>query len=572
MVTRHRLHVLLVLVLQLAAGCAARGRGRAPAARAEARPSTTQLVAPTTLPSIATLPLDQILPVAELPAPRPTTAPATVPTTAQADADRPPIDALVLYAEAVDHLNANRRTAAAELLEKAAALDPNSFEVQYSLGRARAREAGTPDPRAIEAYERAAAINPDHLRLQTELGRLYLAAGEEDKALRHLRLALKTSDYPDGEADAAAAELLLGRALSREGYHAAAVEVYERLAARLQNPSPALRADPETAFLIARPELLKLQLAESYAQAGRFEPALEVYRDAARRDPGSFELRARVVHALLGLNRREEAAAEAAEAVARFRASPASVALLRETTSPGGVGGLVEQLQHLRRQRPRERSLLFALADVMKEEGRAGEARRILAGAAVDAPADPEVVRRLYESARDSDPTGRGAALMLVDWSARFPQAVHLLGDHWDDLLRQVGGRRFGLRDLLALDAPADAPARWAAAKDFWAAHVARLRHRRDVARQALTRAAESRPLFPPAPRAWAGWDLAELGVTKEQRSARVGGLAEAASAEQGDGPALAEELRGMLLLSAGDFAGARFENGAARARCVQER
>jgi predicted Zn-dependent protease len=51
---------------------------------------------------------------------------------------------------------------------------------------------------------------------------------------------------------------------------------------------------------------------------------------------------------------------------------------------------------------------------------------------------------------------------------------------------------------------------------------------------------------------------LVELGVTKEQRIARVGGLAEAASAEQGDGPALAEELRGMLLLSARDFAGAR--------------
>ena len=187
---------------------------------------------------------------------------------------RPPIDALLLYGRAVDQLNAHRRMAAVELLERAVALDPDSFELHYTLGRAYTREGATPDPRSILELERAAEINPDHLKLQTELGRMYLATGEQDKSLWHLRLALKTGGYAADQATAAIAERQLTRVLARGGYHAAAVEVYERLAARLENPPGALRANPEIAFLIARPELLRLQAAESYEKIGRFDMAL----------------------------------------------------------------------------------------------------------------------------------------------------------------------------------------------------------------------------------------------------------------------------------------------------------
>ena len=533
----------LLVCAVTAAGCGARQRP-APRPPATAPVATTQPLAPATVPSIATLTLDQILPAAELP--RPTTAPATRP------AGRPPIDALLLYGRAVDDLNAGRRSSAVELLEKAVALDPASFELHYALGRSYARDGSAPDGRAVAELQRAAEINPDHLRLQVDLGRVLLSAGEEEKGLWHLRLALKTSKYESDEAGAAAAELLLGRALAREGYHTAAVEAYERLLARLENPGPALRSNPETAFLIARPELLQLQAAESYAQVGRFEPALEAYRAASRRDPRSFELRARVVKALAGLKRHDEAAAEAADAVARFRASPASVALLRETVAGAGGGGVVELLQRLRRQRPRERSLLFATAEVLRLEGRPDEARRMLYEAAAAAPGDPELVRRLYEAERDADPQGAAAARFLVDWSSRHPEAVHLLGEHWDDLLSRG---RMGLAGLRRLEPAGEAGPRWAAAKEFWVAHVARLRHRRDVARAALHASTDATPPFAPALRAMAGWDRQELGMTAEGRKAEVERLAAAA---ERDDAALAEELRGMVLLSARDFAGAR--------------
>jgi predicted Zn-dependent protease len=102
----------------------------------------------------------------------------------------------------------------------------------------------------------------------------------------------------------------------------------------------------------------------------------------------------------------------------------------------------------------------------------------------------------------------------------------------------------------------AAARGQWDAAKEFWVAHVARLRHRRDVARQALERAAAATPLYPPALRSWAGWDREALGLTEEERTALVGRLAERAEGEGGNG-ALAEELRALLLISAKDFPGA---------------
>jgi predicted Zn-dependent protease len=543
-----------------AAGCAARAPESVPAPRAAA---ATQAVDASTVPSIATLPLDQILPAAKLPAPastRPSTGPSTAPTTAPAD--RPPLDAVLLYAQVTDHLAAGRRLVAIELLQRAIALDPDSFELHYALGRAYARDGGGPDARALAELERAAEINPDHLRLQTELGRLYLAGGDDDRGLWHLRLALQTGEYQTDDAGAAISELLLGRALARKGYHAAAVEVYERLMGRLETPGMAIRGHPETAFLLARPELLKLQAAESYERIGRIGPALAAYQSAARRDPGSMELRARVVRALVGLKRLDDAASEAADAVAYFHGNPAAVDLLRDVCrAMGREGAVVDELRRLQRRRPRDRAVVFALADVMRAEGRAPEAQRLLRAAAESSPADPEIVRRVYEHARDADPAGRAAARFLVDWSARFPDAVHLLGDHWDDLLRPVGVRRLGLRELAALTPPADVTAaargRWDAAKEFWVAHVARLRHRRDVARAALERAAAATPPYPPALRSWAGWDREALGLTGDERASLVEQLAERAGRDGGNG-ALAEELRALLLISAGDFPGAR--------------
>src|SRR5439155_18536520 len=153
----------------------------------------------------AELSLDEVLPPAVLPAPapasRPASQPATPPSTNPAAPQRPPLEALTLYAEACDNLLKHRRLAAVTLLEKAIALDPDSFELHFALGRAYLGSGGS-DERSVAEMGRAAEIDPDHVELQTDLGRQYLVRGDADKALWHLRLALVTSDYPSKEAEA----------------------------------------------------------------------------------------------------------------------------------------------------------------------------------------------------------------------------------------------------------------------------------------------------------------------------------------------------------------------------------
>src|SRR5882757_4474759 len=72
----------------------------------------------------ANLTLDQIAPAVVLP------EPATQPS------DRPSLDAIELYARAIDEQLQNRRFAAINDLEKAVTLDPSSAELRQSLGRA----------------------------------------------------------------------------------------------------------------------------------------------------------------------------------------------------------------------------------------------------------------------------------------------------------------------------------------------------------------------------------------------------------------------------------------------------
>src|SRR3954469_25424855 len=98
------------------AGCA-KNRAAERGAAAALSPATAPTSRPSPdVPSYFTL--DQILPIPKLPAPkaRPTTAPA-------------PLDALHAYAQGHAALARGDRNTAVNVLEKAAALDPNSPEI-----------------------------------------------------------------------------------------------------------------------------------------------------------------------------------------------------------------------------------------------------------------------------------------------------------------------------------------------------------------------------------------------------------------------------------------------------------
>ena len=488
----------------------------------------------------AMLSLDQIEPRPALLRPAPTTGPTTAPS----ELDRPPIEALYLYAQARDCLLNGRRYTAISLLDKAIALDPDSYELHYALGQAY-QMGRTFDERSIEAMERAAAIDPDHLDLQTDLGRQYLAKGDLPRATEHLRLALQTRQYATDESAAAVADYFLARALQSQGYDRAALEQYAKLLGRAKDRPLALRHDPHLAFIVS--DRLQVDVGDLYAKRGLHHLALPLFESAAARDPDNLERQSRVVRSLGALGRHEQATALALDLVARLRAGAEAVALLREAhraagDEPGAAAAAA--LRRLHDQRPGDRDMLSALVDLLAAAGRADEADELLARAAErgDGGADAELLRRRFDLRAGAGDV-EGAARFLIETVARRPDLAAELDPVWGELLRPAREATLRLPALQSLPVP---PA-LEAAKAYAVSRVAARTFRERAARNALERAVTFSPPFAPAYRDFLDqlWTRADADEAEKLRRTQT--LIDAASAA-GDA-ALAEELNGLSLL-----------------------
>jgi tetratricopeptide (TPR) repeat protein len=433
----------LVLALAVATtGCAARRTGSVPATAATTQPAA--LVGEATAPDM--LPLDQILPAPVL------EAPATQPSA------RPPVDAIVHYANGRAALLDGRRQTAINEFEKAAELDPHSFEVFQSLGEAHLG-GNIADSDSIDAFLKAAAIRPDDLHTRIQLGRQFLVKGNADAALRQLRLALQTTEYNRDDDQSAVADYFLARVLQQKGYDRAALDRYQILLTKLQNPSLELRGNPELAMLMSRPEVLYLQIGQLYEKHKEYDEALKMYEPAAQQDPANFDLQAKVVRALAAAGKRDEAGRRAAEIVTRFRADAQSLALMREVyKSIGKESAVIDELKRLRADRPDDRSLLFTEADVMKSMGREQEAKDLLADAWKKNPADIEVLRRLYSLYDQKDDT-TGAMRVLIQALATDPDILREIMPRWADLIRSSRKNRVTVATLQRMEVPEGAEA-----------------------------------------------------------------------------------------------------------------
>jgi tetratricopeptide (TPR) repeat protein len=514
---------LAILFGNAALGCAA-GKPEAAAA--------TSLAASPAPSTQASLTLAEITPAVTL-----ADAPATQP------AGRPPAEALTLYAQATDALQTGRRFTAINLLQKAIELDPQSFELNYALGRSQV--IGRPhDDASIAAMEKAAAIRPDHLDLQTDLGRQYLAKGDLANALRHLRLAVQTSDYRAEEPAAPLADLFLARALQQSGYDRAALEQYAKLLRRVQGRPMSARNDPHLAFLIT--DRLYIDIGDLYARNGQLEDALAAFEPAARRDPSDFDIEARVVRALVSLRRWDEASRRAAEAVVRFRASPVSLELLREVhrAKGGETAGSAKALAAMYKERPNDTTVLFALVELLREDGRWTQADDLLAKHAERSPGEFGVMRQRVQLRLHQDDV-EGAAALLVQTLTNRPQNAAEIEAMWPELVTPARANHLKLAPIQALDVP---PAQ-AAAKELAVAAVAGELRRSTIAEQAIVRAVAARPPFPPAFRKRLADIWQRRGTPDDRRVALTDKLiAAAADGGSTDGP-LPQELRGLSLL-----------------------
>lgn len=439
-----------------------------------------------------------------------------------------------------------QRYTAINLLEKAIKLDPKSYELRYWLGQANAGPSMPYDP-AINAFESAAAIDPNHVTLQSELGRLYLAKGEVAKAIEHLRLALQTDGYDDDDSAAAVTDFYLAKALQQAGYDRAALDSYVRLIGRLQNGGLVTRGSPELSYLVAQPEGLFVQVGELCEKRGMLDDAIRLYKLAVDRKGEDFSYQSHLVRALASAGKHDEATAAATDVVRQFRASPESLALLKDVFKKfGGDDAVARELERLHREQPTDRTILYALVDVLNTSGHRDRAIALLTDAAKRQRYDTELVRRLfklYDAAGDVD----AGARLVIDALAARPDATRDFVPLWSELLRPWRKNHVTVDRLQSLSVPPQAQA----SKSFWLAELARIWGREQLARAALEHAVKQVPPFAPAHRVligqyWQRQDWDEAQKTKASQDL-------IASVERSGDPALAAELRGLLALAKKD-------------------
>jgi tetratricopeptide (TPR) repeat protein len=519
--------VITLLALDLL-GCSAAHHAPPPQAvqNVAAHPATQ--AAP--LDPRALLPLDQIGPQATL------QAPATQPS------DPPSVEAVRLFAQAhIAELDENI-PGAIDLLKKAVKLDPTSFQLHYTLGQLYLGQAPYNND-SIHELEEAASIEPDHLELQTNLGRQYLAKNDGAAAMIYLRLATQTSEYKLADASSVIADFFLAGALEKQGYDQAALTVYQRLAARLRSPSMAMRMDRQTEVLLDHVGALSAQIAELLQKLRRYDQAAAAYREAVQSDPGNFELRAHECSCLIAGGKNEQAAAAATECVMKLGATPQTLDLLREVyRSFGRDSDAIDALSRLYRQHPNQRSLLYALTDLMSSSGRADQADRLLAEAARKKPMDGAILARRFEIRRASGDI-KGAAQLLVETSADHPEMADDVAPLWAKLTIPGAADRLRIAGVKALTASSHAQA----AKLFWLSRAQRGAHRDAAARDALEQAVNLKPPFAPAFRDLVDVLWPDQDVTAAAKVEASSKLADRA-ASAGD-QSLAAEVKGLALL-----------------------
>ncbi|MBV8780077.1 MAG: tetratricopeptide repeat protein, partial [Phycisphaerae bacterium] len=479
----------------------------------------------------AATPLDQVDGSFSLPAPL------------AAAGGRAPMDALMLYAKARIEEENDQRYNAISLLEQAAARDPLSFDIQHDLAMLYLAANYNGD-QAESALEKAAALRPDDMETQSDLGRVFLSRGELDKAVLHLRYATETSDYRAGADGAAIVDYYLAQALQKNGYDRAALESYSQLLKRLQNTPESVRGNPEIQYWLSRPELLYAEVGRLREKQGDTAAALAAYRIVSERSPDDIDTREHMVTLLMELNRQNEAARLAVDSIARTHASPQSLDMLR-TVYHGDDGGAVVALNQLLDQHPSDRTVLFALSDMLVADGQPNRAVLVLNKVASTqkddrGAGDIQIVSKLFQVLIGQNKT-QDAARLLVETSAARPDTAEELLPCWIQLTSHTRPNQLHSAELEAMQFSPSATA----AKAYWVARTAI--GRPELLKSALAESLAQQPPFAPAYRFALSQILNSSDLTPNARQQQIDQLV---ASVRNSAPAIAQELLGIALLS----------------------
>ncbi len=212
-----------------------------------------------------------------------------------------------------------REAEAAGSFQRAARVDPNSYQALYNLGVSYL-ESGQPRS-ALSALEDAMALNKDSGQVRLALATAYDQLAQPEPALQQAEAALSRLDEPEllGEAN-----FIMGRALYRLGdYRGASIALGRVVTEQPDNAQAQLWAglaayqqgDYRTAIqyyersVQLNPNSIeaRINLGAAYLASERYRDAELVYQLLTQENPGDAEAQYNLGWALFSQNRREEA-------------------------------------------------------------------------------------------------------------------------------------------------------------------------------------------------------------------------------------------------------------------------
>jgi tetratricopeptide (TPR) repeat protein len=316
------------------------------------------------------------------------------------------------------HMRQNDVPAAEQTAREALALDAGNIEAHRVLGLivaaySESGEENAPDARAAEYVKEAiahlekVAATPGgatDLNVQYNLGRVYLRAGDTNKAIERLQGVVDQNPY------SIQARLSLAQAFGAAERHdeaadalAPAVEDEPRLASTLAQfyERAGKQAEATAAYekaLEANPKDLRALLAMSraYSRAGEHEQAIDTLARAQALVPNDAGITAFLVQTYLQAKRYPEAAMLSAEAQKKHKGDLRFTRLhARALFETGDRSRAIALMESAMRSAPEDTASHLALADLYVDAGREADAVKMLDAAAQKFPKDADVLNFL---------------------------------------------------------------------------------------------------------------------------------------------------------------------------------
>jgi len=375
----------------LAAVAAALACGAA-AGRCEAQTTTRSARTKPAPPARATVPFDQLTPPVSKPTGRP-------------EARKLSARSKKLVDEARQQLSRRKTSEAIRQLERALGYDPGNPQILRLLGQA---YLALPNRgKAVTNLTAAAEAAPDDLDTQVLLGQLAAGQRRTDKAIEHLRTALKCSAAKPESGRAAEALLTLALILDRERYWTAALECYTRLGRWIEDHGRSYAERKSLREWVLRSERLHARRGALLLLLGQRKQAAELLRRAYRRNRTQTGTAKLLVEALLGDGQYAEVEKLLLEMGSQPTQQPNVPELAAELCRQAGERELPLRLwKAYYRRRASDVAVAGALARTAQQMGWTDEAAAIVASILSARPTDAELWRILAGNYAQRKQTG----------------------------------------------------------------------------------------------------------------------------------------------------------------------